>query len=82
MTYEAMFKGEVSVKSTSAGFVVSFQGETDAHYLGHALAAIMSTYMNLLQKDHPECDLGEVRETILEGIECGADNNDEPLGFH
>ena len=65
------FKGEVSVKSTPAGFDVCFDGETDAHSLGHALSAIVCTYLNALQ----DADRDEMVAIIVDGIHCGIENN-------
>ena len=76
------FKGEVSVRSTPAGFAVSFIGETDAHDLGHALAAIMTTYLNIVRQTHAHCDVDDVRDIIIEGIHCGLEHNPDPQVFH
>ena len=69
------FKGEVSVKSTPAGFDVCFDGETDAHSLGHALSAIILTYLNQVENTVVDCDLDERLEIIVEGIHCGIEND-------
>ena len=71
------FKGEVSVKSTPVGFDVCFDGETDAHSLGHALSAIILTYLNQVECTHVDCDIDEMVEIIVDGIHCGIENNFE-----
>ena len=82
MSNEFKFKGSVSVKSTPAGLAVCFEGETDAHDLGHALAAIITTYVNVVQKRHADCDIDELREIVIDGIGCGLESNPDSMVYH
>jgi hypothetical protein len=74
------FRGSVLVRSTPHGYSVRFDpgSETDAHDLGHALAAIITTYIKRVEKAYPLCDEREVTETVLSGIQCGLHYNPEP----
>jgi len=74
---DEVFDGEISVKSVPDGFSVSFQGTTDAHHLGHALGAIMSTYMDIVAETHPQTSLDDLRAMIIEGINCTLDDVDQ-----
>lgn len=76
------FKGSVQVRSTSTGYAVKMKGQTDAHDLGHALAAIITYYVDMVRKAHPGCDVAELRQTVAEGIACGLEHNPEPLRKH
>lgn len=73
---DEVFDGEISVKSIPDGYSVSFQGTTDAHHLGHALGAIMSTYMDIVMEVHPQSSLEDIRAMIIEGINCTLDSHD------
>ena len=79
MANTSAFRGSIRVRSTPDGYVVSFQCETDAHDLGHALAAIITTYLDRVRKVRPESDTDALRETVLEGIQCGMEHNPVPL---
>lgn len=74
---DEVFDGEISVKSVPDGYSVSFQGTTDAHHLGHALGAIMSTYMDIVGETYPQSSLDEIRAMIIEGIHCTLDDIDQ-----
>ena len=82
MSNELKFKGSVSVSSTPAGLSVCFQGETDAHDLGHALAAIITTYVNIVQRRQTDYDIEELRDMVIDGIGCGLENNPDPMVLH
>ena len=76
------FKGSITVRSTAVGFGVRFKAGTDAHDLGHALAAIITHYVDIARKADVDCDLDELREMVVAGIHCGMENNLEPLIKH
>ena len=82
MSNDLSFKGSVTVKSTPEGLAVCFQGSTDAHDLGHALAAIITTYVNVVKKRHADCDPDELREIVIDGIHCGMENNSYSMVYH
>jgi hypothetical protein len=72
---DSTFSGSVTVRSSEDGYAVGFDVEKAAHDLGHALAAIISSYINLaLAKEAGERD--ELQDMILDGIACGM--ADEP----
>ena len=75
------FRGSVTVRSSEDGYGVSFDVETDAHDLGHALAAIISSYINLaIAKGAGERD--QLQDTILDGIACGMANECDVQRHH
>ena len=76
------FQGRVSVQSSPTGLVVQFQGRTDAHDLGHALAAIITTYINVVCERNADCDPDELLKTVIDGIHCGMENNPDLLVYH
>jgi hypothetical protein len=64
------FQGSVTVRSSEDGYGVSFDVSTDAHDLGHALAAIISSYLKLAIAQG-EGERSELQDMILDGIACG-----------
>jgi hypothetical protein len=79
--HNSTFKGSVNVRSTPHGYAVRFEGQTDAHDLGHALAAIITSYIDHFKKAggaDTDSALAEVRE----GIVCGLEHNPVPLKGH
>ena len=79
------FKGKITVRHAAQGFSVRFDPgtETDAHDLGHALAAIMTTYNDQARKDRcPRDLLDSMHEDVMSGIRCGLAHNPEPLKSH
>ena len=81
------FKGKVSVRHAATGYSVRFDPgtETDAHDLGHALAAIITTYVDRFNKEAPsfaQMSVGEIEAMVIEGIQCGLEHNPAPLKDH
>jgi hypothetical protein len=73
------FNGSINVRSTPTGYAVKFRGETDAHDLGHALAAIMTAYVDRAKKRGAPFSVDEIHESILSGVRCGLYYNRGPL---
>lgn len=82
MSPDSTFKGTLTIRSTSIGFAVLMEGETDAHDLGHALAGAITHYIDRAIKANPHGDADELREFVLSGIRCGLENNPEPIKKH
>jgi hypothetical protein len=76
------FKGKVQVQSTPTGYAVRFEATTDAHDLGHAIAAIVTSYLHRYKKQDPAADVEALRGIVLEGVTCGLEHNPEPLKPH
>jgi hypothetical protein len=76
------FRGKVSVRHAATGYSVKFEPgtETDAHDLGHALAAIMATYHSKARGlGCPQALMDSMYDDILSGIACGLEHNPVPL---
>jgi hypothetical protein len=82
VTDNSTFKGSLQVRSTSDGYAVKFAGQTDAHDLGHAIAAIITFYIEVVRQLHPACNPDDVRREVFDGIRCGSENNPEPMRKH
>ena len=64
------------------GLVVQLHGRKDEHYLGHALAAIITNYINVVWERNADCDPDELLKTVIDGIHCGMENNPDLLVYH
>ncbi len=82
MSTDSTFEGTLTIRSASFGFAVTFQGQTDAHDLGHAFAAAMVHYIDRVKKSLPHADTDELCEIVIAGIHCGLKHNPEPLIKH
>jgi hypothetical protein len=79
------FKGKVSVRHAATGYSVRFDPgtETDEHDLGHALAAIITTWIDQARRaGAPQSVLDGAEAAVIEGIRCGLEHNPDPLKHH
>lgn len=82
MGTSSTFRGKVSVRHAAHGYSVRFDPdtETDAHDLGHALAAIITTFESRARKSGcPQDLLDTMLEDVISGIRCGVGHNPVPL---
>jgi hypothetical protein len=82
--HDSTFKGWIRVRSEPFGYAVQFSknSQTDAHDLGHALAAVITSYLEGMSKSYPGADLDDALAAVIDGIQCGLSNNSEPLKGH
>lgn len=76
------FKGVLTVRSAPWGFTVTLDGQTNAHDLGHALAAAIAHYADAAVKEDPKVNRGELFQEAISGIVCGLTSNPIPLKKH
>ena len=76
------FNGTLTIRSISFGYGVTMEGQTDAHDLGHALAAAITYYISEATKANLQADPDELLEDALLGIQCGLKNNLKPSTKH
>jgi hypothetical protein len=84
MDQHSTFKGKVSVRHAAVGYSVRFDPgtETDPHDLGHALAAVITSYIDRYGREAPkhlQMSVGELEALVIEGIQCGLEHNPKPL---
>ena len=82
MSSDSTFNGTLTIRSISIGYGVRMEGQTDAHDLGHALAAAITHYIDQAIKENPHGDADELRDFVLNGIQCGLEHNPKPLSKH